>query len=90
MAVSCAFLVTACAASKPSTDAGVQLPALPASMMYCPKPVTLPTGDMTQEDVERFWGRDRLALSQCGITLDRLVKYYQGLASDLSAIAPLK
>ena len=31
----------------------------PAAMQKCALPVNLPAGEMTQRDVERYWGLDR-------------------------------
>lgn len=77
--------LTACAASRPSAEAAIYLPALPANLTRCDRPVALPSGPLTQADVEQLWGRDRAALVKCGLSLDGLVAYYQGLSANLSA-----
>ena len=56
------FLVAACAGSAPVE---VQRPA-DSLLDACAAPVSLPTRDLTQAEVERLWGADRAALRDCG------------------------
>lgn len=80
-------MLQACAGFKPSTEARISLPAIPAGLARCDRPVTLPSTALSRADVERLWARDRAALSRCGYSLSTLVTYYEGLAADLNATA---
>lgn len=42
----------------------------------CAPPVDLPNRELTQAEVERFWGQDRAALIVCRDRLSGLVRYY--------------
>lgn len=81
----CAFLLAACAASTPSVRAPINLPALPAKLTHCERPLLLADTPLTQAQVEQLWVRDRAALVKCGLTLDALVDFYQDLDQRLSA-----
>ena len=53
-----ACLLTGCAAS-PSVD--------PARLIVpCDAPVVLPDRALSDQEIERLWGRDRAALRDCG------------------------
>ena len=36
-----------------------------ASMKSCQKPINLPAGEMTQRDIEKYWGLDRSHQIEC-------------------------
>ena len=42
----------------------------------CPDPARLPSGEMTQRDIERYWGKDRASLVECGDRHEALRDYY--------------
>lgn len=70
----------------PSAEASIHLPPIPAKITRgCVGPVALPTGAMSRGDVERLWARDRAALVKCGLSLDAIVAFYEGLNSRLAA-----
>lgn len=86
MALICASMLTGCAASTPTASARIDLPALPAALTRCDRPVLLPgSGGMSRADVERYWARDRAALVACGRAVDGLVAYFDRLARELAA-----
>lgn len=86
-ALSCASLLTGCAASTPSASARLALPALPATVTTCARPGVLPSAAMSRADVERYWARDRAALLRCGASVAALVAYYDRLAGELDGAA---
>lgn len=47
----------------------------PSLLAPCAAPVRLPERDLTDQDVEVLWGRDRSALRSCGSRLDGLAKW---------------
>ena len=47
----------------------------PSLLVPCAAPVRLPERDLTDQDVEVMWGRDRSALRSCGSRLDGLAKW---------------
>jgi hypothetical protein len=52
-----AFLLSACAAFPSADPAPVIVP--------CDAPVVLPDRALSDQDIERLWGRDRSALRDC-------------------------
>jgi len=80
-----AFLLTACAAFRPSAEAPIILPDIPEEVRECPAPQELPAGFMSQAKVERYWSRDRAALIQCRTNLQTVVDYYDHLQEHLEA-----
>lgn len=43
----------------------------------CDAPVTVPDRDLTEKEVAGLWGRDRLALTDCGRRLAATVRIYE-------------
>lgn len=43
----------------------------------CPRPEALPDRDLTEREVATLWGRDRLALTDCGRRFAAAVRIYQ-------------
>ncbi len=78
-------MLAACGTLAPSSSAPIELPVIPASLTNCDRPVPLPTADLNQADVERYWARDRAALLKCGANLAAVDRFYQGLSATLSA-----
>ena len=60
-----ACLLAGCAASTPSIKPAVA---------HCPAPVTLPDRALTDQEVERFWSRDRASLLDCAGRLAAVIK----------------
>jgi hypothetical protein len=60
-----------CLASCASTSVEPLLPP-PSLTSRCAAPVRLPVRDLTDQEVEVLWGRDRDALKACGSQLDGL------------------
>jgi hypothetical protein len=59
-------LLAGCATTGPSPEARVTIPSLPPSLSApCASPVTVPTSDTNQQDVERYWATDRTSLKIC-------------------------
>jgi hypothetical protein len=59
-------LLAGCVTTNPSPEAGVTIPSLPPSIAApCVPPVTVPTADTDQQDVERYWATDRTSLKIC-------------------------
>ncbi len=51
------------------------LAAIPPEMLrLCADTVPLPDRDLTQAEIARLWGRDRLALLQCAYRHEALAK----------------
>lgn len=76
-----------------ATNGGLALPVVTAPRLDppdaavtqdCPKPVALPAGDMTQQDIERFWRVDRRNLKACGAEKSVLVDYISARDGGLS------
>ena len=44
----------------------------PSLLVPCPDPAQLPERDLTDRDVELYWGRDRTALRMCSSQIDGL------------------
>lgn len=42
---------------------------------------------MSRAEVEQLWARDRVALVNCGMTLEAMLEFYNGLSRDLRAAA---
>jgi hypothetical protein len=68
------FPLAACSGSTPARP----VPPPPSLTAPCAEPVWLPARDMTQAEVETFWGRDRTALRECGDKHAALVAYGAG------------
>lgn len=47
----------------------------PSLTSPCSAPVVLPERDLTDQEIEVQWGRDRTALRSCGSQLDGLAKW---------------
>lgn len=60
--IASAFLLASCGVSAPVRP----LPPPPSLVEPCAAPVALPERDVTQGEVETWWGRDRSALRACG------------------------
>jgi hypothetical protein len=60
----------------------VLLPAIPPSVATCERPLTLPEGAITRAQVEQLWARDRGNLIKCGMNLETLIDFYEGLSAD--------
>lgn len=86
MLTACIFLLSGCALSSPSSSVGIDLPALPSRYLTVScKPTALPDRALTRAEVEKLWGRDRVALSKCGYSLGGLIGFYTELKVRLSA-----
>lgn len=77
-------MLTACAASAPSSSVGINLPALPVkfTQVSC-SPTTLPKKALTKAEVEKLWARDRALLVKCGYSLGGLEAFYIDLRQKL-------
>ena len=76
MLIAAPLALTACLGS---TGADVPRPAPPPSVTApCAVPVRLPERELTQAEVERFWGRDRSALRACGDQVKALAEWVSG------------
>lgn len=51
----------------------------------CPAPVAPPDRDLTEREVAALWGRDRLALTDCGRRFAATVRIYQDRDRSLAA-----
>ena len=71
MLAASAFLLASCSASAPVRP----LPPPPSLVAPCAPPVALPVRDVTQGEVETWWGRDRSALRECGEKHAALARY---------------
>lgn len=68
--------LAACNASMPSVD-GPQLSQPDSRLLQkCKNPVALPSGTMTPEQIELYWGRDRVALLTCGWNKKAVQDFY--------------
>lgn len=76
-AIGASCLLTACAASDRSVVPPRLDPPPPSLTVACPPPVDLPTGSLTQREVERHWIRDRISLLECADRHAALSIYYQ-------------
>lgn len=79
-----AFPLAACGVSTPSSKARITLKPLPAAVTHCDDPVQLPEVDLNQEQVEKFWRRDRVALVNCRNNVTIIVKDRETLSTLLS------
>ncbi len=86
MAMLLVSMSAGCASSGVSASAGIALPAIPAALTHCDRPVALPSGALSQADVLRYWARDRVALARCGANLAAVDAYYESLAAKLGAV----
>ncbi|RJT32868.1 anaerobic dehydrogenase [Mesorhizobium waimense] len=59
-------------------------------MAACLGPVRLPSGELTQRDVERLWISDRKALINCGKRHAALRDFYHERDADLRNIEKRK
>lgn len=88
MLIGLALALQACSGS--AGLVGASRPSLAAPDSYltidCTPPGTLPDGPMTQRDIERYWGRDRASLVDCGARHGGLVKYYDERDAALRGI----
>jgi hypothetical protein len=50
----------------------------------CPDPSAIPQRDLTEREVATLWGRDRLALTDCGRRFAATVKTYENRDRRLS------
>lgn len=83
MSVAC--LLTACATWTPSAKAKIELAPLPD--LPCNMPVKLPDGKMTQAQVVKSWGRDRVTIWQCRKSLSTAVRHHDRLRENLNAVS---
>lgn len=83
LALASACLLTACSAYKPSASAPILLPDISTQIKRCSAPVVLPNRALTQAEVEQLWARDRVALINCGLSLDAVLDFYERLAAEL-------
>lgn len=77
-------MLAGCAASTPSASAGLRLPALPAGVARCERPLALPDRALSRAEVEQLWARDRAALSRCGLSLAAVLAFYEDLGQRLA------
>jgi hypothetical protein len=79
MLLGLALAVTACAGSGGSgKTTPPQFGAIPPKYKKaCAKPGELPDRDLTQAEVERYWGKDRAGLINCAATKQGLVKFIE-------------
>jgi hypothetical protein len=76
----------ACAVSKPSVSAPIDLPALPDRFIQTScVPGDLPDRALTQAEVEKLWARDRARLAKCGYSRGGLIAFYTDLRVRLAA-----
>ena len=78
----------ACAVSTPTVLIKPNLSPAPA-INQCFKPVKLPSRDLTQQEVENYWGRDRIHLIQCRKSMKIIQKFYQERDGALSGNEPV-
>jgi len=76
--------LAACSVSTPSANARINLKPLPAAATHCEDPVLLPEVALNQEQVEKFWRRDRMSLVNCKKNLNIVVKDRENLSTLLS------
>ena len=70
-----ALLVTGCATSTSSNKP--ILHSAPAGLIKpCEKPQSLPDKSLKQKEIVGYWGKDRIALSDCGKRHSGVVDYY--------------
>lgn len=64
-----------CAVSTRSVVVKIDPATIPADqLVLCPAPVQLPDRDLTQGEIGRLWGADRLALDECARRHEALVE----------------
>ena len=77
--------MAACAVSRPSVSAKIDLPALPSKYLTTTcAPATLPDRALTRAEVEKLWARDRARLVKCGYSLGGLIAFYTDLQVGLA------
>jgi hypothetical protein len=75
LALVLALIAASCAGSTRSVIVKIDPATIPADQTVpCPSPVQLPDRDLTQGEIGRLWGADRLALDACGQRHDALVE----------------
>lgn len=84
MLILVASVLAACAGSKPSINAPINLPSLPNDVDDCQDATVLPDSKLLQKDVERFWARDRANLKLCKRNLNTVVDYYNDMRHKLN------
>ncbi len=75
LASALALTAASCASSTRSVAAKPDLAAIPPELLrLCADTVRLPDRDLTQAEIARLWGRDRLALLACADRHEALAK----------------
>ena len=74
------LLTAACVSTAPDRRAGLLTLASPPAdlVLPCGLAQLLPSGGLTQAQVERAWARDRVALKVCRDRHGALVAFYEG------------
>ena len=85
MLILAASVLTACAGSRPSINAPINLPSLPNDIADCQEVTVLPDSKLLQKDVERLWARDRANLKLCRRNLNTVVYYYNDMKHKLNS-----
>ena len=75
--IALAFLLTACAGSTKPAKPGLVVQPDSRLTQSCKRPVKLPEKELSQKEVETFWRKDRVALINCGVSKDALVRFYR-------------
>lgn len=70
------LMLTACSVSTGSTEAPILAKPPVSFTIPCERPVRLPSGQLTQSQVEALWLKDRSNLISCGATLEALKEFY--------------
>jgi hypothetical protein len=90
MTAALAFLLTGCAGSisfdgAPPRRLATKAAQPPAGLEKpCAKPARLPVRDLSAGEVERHWGKDRVALRECGARHDAHVKWRRNRDAKLA------
>lgn len=81
-----ALAVTACASGRTIgiVDAPRLSPPSQAVLSACSLPTALPAGEMTQRDIERYWGLDRKHQIECAKKHGILVEFITARDAGLS------
>jgi uncharacterized lipoprotein len=89
MAVAALLVLALAACSTTSIVTPPDRPRLDApdsvSMKACQKPINLPAGEMTQQDIEKYWGRDRSHQIECAKRHKILADYIRNRDAGLTS-----
>lgn len=86
MQIALLLVLTACADLIKPDKVLIDRPA-PSITQKCADPVRLPDRAMTQQEVEAYWGLDRVNLGRCGRKHGVLVQWGDGIVDALSGVA---